>query len=1026
MLGLQRAIGNGATTALLQAGHAGQGTPFPPDLARVFGQRLGFDFGAVRVHADAAAAGRARTLGALAYTEGQDITFAAGQYQPHSARGFALLAHELTHVAQQGSGSAAAAEVQEQQADMAERGGSLSFTARSAPRTSIQCRRGDPLSLTVTLHADGTATFRVELEGGGVATASGSARNLSPGDYNVSSSGAQLTIYSLAGPPVPGETRFDIPWSPDNDALLSALGRLSRSRIPLHVEAARGARDAPSPGGGSRQQTSADADREAVRALPERIRNFLFGGATSSRTMSPEDNAALLRIAQRVADLSDEELAEYRARTSGSTDDIAAFEARVNAWLRQLEVRRSAETEHQNATMALYGLDSIYEMYRSWQTRLSGPPGFIHEWEGRPVSQLPETHEGSMVQLYLRMRRALAPHGYPNLAAFTAAIQRYVRAFRESAFHFGNELLDRCEHVLVEQGARYQDSAETTSLHASLAPARATFEAADRFRAAAEGRGGVAPQDYHDFYAAGPQYRRMLDEGRAQVAAQSAAHPLLANRGFPLEPLGRASQTELPRILRSYIAAGTEAVTRTRDRLGDDHEIIFRIPLLVSQTKARQGVDEGSIWAKIIADHDAPTVDDAFVDVAVALLAVGLGLLSGGSALAAAASLGLSSVLAIQQYEDYAFRSDAYAAQLLREEPSILWVVVALVGVGVEFAAVGRIIRPIRGALQRFQQGGNLAELELELASVEERIRRGIMQGAELELRARQSWRSIVPQGALRASLFGLDLAAEAAARFGYAVYLNIRRGINSFNRWVLTREAVDLIGDISRLSPEELQRVRVLYQQAVADTNRLVRHGRSLHMTPDEIDAALQAWARRGAGTVDDVMRDMTRREVVVDRLTTSGPVTRSSLPPGHVGGVRIQGPNGTYIQFLPLDEAGRARGVVARLDADMLARATGAPASGDIPGRAAFQDRGHLLARILGGPDIPQNLAPLMRGINQRDMRMAEIAIRNAIRDGQEATVTVGLIYREGRAGLDPEAFLVSVRWRDGREQVFRFANP
>jgi len=76
------------------------------------------------------------------------------------------------------------------------------------------------------------------------------------------------------------------------------------------------------------------------------------------------------------------------------------------------------------------------------------------------------------------------------------------------------------------------------------------------------------------------------------------------------------------------------------------------------------------------------------------------------------------------------------------------------------------------------------------------------------------------------------------------------------------------------------------------------------------------------------------------------------------------------------------------------------------------------------MGGPDIPQNLAPLIRGINQRDMRMAEIAIRDAIRDGGEATITVTPLYVAGRN--DPTKFLVSVRWKAGSHQVFEFANP
>jgi hypothetical protein len=64
-----------------------------------------FDFSHVRVHADDDAARSARDLHAAAYTVGQHIVFAAGQYRPSSGDGRRLLAHELAHVVQQSQGA---------------------------------------------------------------------------------------------------------------------------------------------------------------------------------------------------------------------------------------------------------------------------------------------------------------------------------------------------------------------------------------------------------------------------------------------------------------------------------------------------------------------------------------------------------------------------------------------------------------------------------------------------------------------------------------------------------------------------------------------------------------------------------------------------------------------------------------------------------------------------------------------------------------------------------------------------------
>ncbi|TWJ02465.1 uncharacterized protein DUF4157 [Mucilaginibacter frigoritolerans] len=67
-----------------------------------FEQRFGHDFSNVRVHTDSVAAKSAQSINALAYTTGSNIVFNSGQYAPNSDTGKRLMAHELTHVIQQG------------------------------------------------------------------------------------------------------------------------------------------------------------------------------------------------------------------------------------------------------------------------------------------------------------------------------------------------------------------------------------------------------------------------------------------------------------------------------------------------------------------------------------------------------------------------------------------------------------------------------------------------------------------------------------------------------------------------------------------------------------------------------------------------------------------------------------------------------------------------------------------------------------------------------------------------------------
>ena len=104
--------GAGRVTAAVAADiHAlkGKGNPLPPAARAFFEPRFAAGFDQVRVHTDAHAARTASAINARAFTVGSDIAFGAGQYAPDSAQGRHLLAHELTHVVQQGGSGPARA-----------------------------------------------------------------------------------------------------------------------------------------------------------------------------------------------------------------------------------------------------------------------------------------------------------------------------------------------------------------------------------------------------------------------------------------------------------------------------------------------------------------------------------------------------------------------------------------------------------------------------------------------------------------------------------------------------------------------------------------------------------------------------------------------------------------------------------------------------------------------------------------------------------------------------------------------------
>ena len=72
----------------------------PPSVQHQYEASLGQDLSGVKVHENH----KPTLIGAQSFTQGDNIYFAPGKYEPFSQQGDKLLAHELTHVVQQKQG----------------------------------------------------------------------------------------------------------------------------------------------------------------------------------------------------------------------------------------------------------------------------------------------------------------------------------------------------------------------------------------------------------------------------------------------------------------------------------------------------------------------------------------------------------------------------------------------------------------------------------------------------------------------------------------------------------------------------------------------------------------------------------------------------------------------------------------------------------------------------------------------------------------------------------------------------------
>jgi len=137
---LQQSFGNRQVQRMLSQSADHRSFPLDAPARESMEPLLGADFSGVRLHTGGEAAQLADSAGARAVTRGQDVYFGTGEYDPESAAGREVLAHELAHVAQQDRETPAG-------------GAGIESEARSAARSvaaghpSVIQQRADPHAL---------------------------------------------------------------------------------------------------------------------------------------------------------------------------------------------------------------------------------------------------------------------------------------------------------------------------------------------------------------------------------------------------------------------------------------------------------------------------------------------------------------------------------------------------------------------------------------------------------------------------------------------------------------------------------------------------------------------------------------------------------------------------------------------------------------------------------------------------------------------------------------------------------------
>jgi hypothetical protein len=836
----------------------------------VFPRDPAADLAAIRVHADARAAQAARAVDARAFTAGSHLFFDQGEYRPDTEAGRLLLAHELAHAAQAETHAPTRLRRAPKVPSKKKAGVSFWFSVqvreplaaddllvefvrqyyRLATREGAEARReglgwkwvGKPQIATAADVKKGYVLLHVRDDT--MKPQDPKARAEREKNFKLLAPGQRTGINTEADRLFWEKTRYKVGGqlgnSPDDK-------KMAQHWLDIRDELLR--------------------ERGEIDALPPRVRKFLFT-EDAPRTVEPKDYATVLRIAQKLANLSDSELEDYKLKVNEETTEWGAFESSIDRYVAARAQREGELRDRETKKTRIYGLDQVYQLYKSWKAvrGVARMTPSVDEFGVRDPNANLMRDEAKRLEADLTA--SLERYGFKSIPDFEQAVHDYEDAFARETVAIAFDMLARYDHVLYEEEKKFRDPSAARALADRVGQTQARTHYLEAVRESQEAEYILPDPDLHG-YLPGEleeklEHRRKASEVRVAGEAEvkgATTDPLVSNNDFDREALARANPADVQALMLDYIAARRNDIRQTRANLQDDHELIYKLDDLLKASFESQQISPGTIYDLVIKDkiHDVH-VGEAIIKIAVAVFAVAIGLLTFGTGtvavLAAVATFGISSYQAYQAYREYEVASAAHGAKLLSDDPSFGWVIVAIVGAGIDLAAAAAALKAMKPAIEAFNASGDVAKLAKELeaiAEVNEAMRLNVLRAAEAETQYRTALKGLFEAGGRLNMVFGPQGLPELTK----VVYYALKRGLLSFERFMLVLKQEKLLTETA-LEAEQLTKLKGLFEEAKVAAEDLATHGKTIGMTEQQTDAFVKMWSQSNTMTLDEVKAQM------------------------------------------------------------------------------------------------------------------------------------------------------------------------
>ncbi len=909
---------------------------------------FGHDFSNVRIHTGNQAAQMNQSLGAKAFTTGNDIFFNEGQYQPDSKEGKRLLAHELTHTLQQGAsgkniqkktlnnppggmwkfkipytsamnsmnmdeiaayclyqvmknvskeyllqeiknGNIRVPSDWSQKVAEGKKSGFIHFSVEQGwyeRMTGYPSSTGDenfedggdeeiasgPLSNggeTDQSSSDGTGdasgtgattdSGSGSGSGGGSGTGTGSGSGDGSGDGTESTSSAtdeiaqnnyydslekerQIEIVNEAN-----KRFYEVVDLPENyqlqetdpqflkDMWLEKRNQVIKedmlyNHIPERLEKVLKSGDKP-----ISKDEIAEFDRmvDKLMELDEMQLETLDRMIHSGSKPVPMDYTEMRKLAELMEEFTPMDYMEYMSFVAAEAESMEDFRKSIERYLeRKAEQQQEAEELEETKTK-LYGLEQLYEDYKEFkdeEAEYNRGTNYVGDATDRKMDR--RIHFGDkgkkkrLDRKKVELIEQMKANGFESIEDFEKYIKKYERGFEKATVRFAEEHLWRYRHKLYEEEKKLKDNNHVSALYQQFKATNAKkhFDAGD----SAENKAALAstlsptnPWVFHYSMEAGKH------NAKGVKALSSIDSFLVKEEQFEHEDFADIeSKKEMKSHLQEYINDKYESIKQTYSDLHTNSEYIYKLDKLLAGSKEFQGITEGSIFESIIQDKAQRIADrEWFKAMTILVLAIVLTVITLGAAapLAVAAgtiSLGISIYSVFEAVEEYKRANAANDVQFLSDDPSLIWVVIAVAGAVFDVGALMPAMKSARliKATKTFNKTADVGALEKELKAIQElgeideRMAANILKKANAEKHTNEVFSnlSIVEKGVAASTIVPFGPLFKRAVSTAYTMAY---KGVIDFDSFLLKLKAQKIIKNLD-VSPEELLTLKQAFKE--------------------------------------------------------------------------------------------------------------------------------------------------------------------------------------------------------------------